>query len=192
MTAASADELRRLGLKARRRLSDEDRARYSQRIQRRFLNSELFYRVSEIGCYIATPFEVDTSLIFDRAWKAGKRIYAPVVGRKGSMRFVETLPETRLVRNRFGLWEPESGDEIPAQNLRIVIAPTVAFDDRKQRIGTGGGYYDRAFRRLKSKRTWLPVKLIGFAFDCQKVEEIAGNPWDIPLYRVLSENGTTV
>ena len=104
------------------------------------------------------------------------------------MRFVETHPGTRLIRNRFGLWEPENGDEILAQNLGIVVTPTVAYDDDYQRIGMGGGYYDRAFQTLKNKRNWLPTKLIGFAFDCQKVEKIPANPWDIPLYRVITEN----
>ena len=107
------------------------------------------------------------------------------------MRFVETHPRTRLVRNRFGLWEPESGDEIFAQKLSVVVTPTVAFDEGKHRIGMGGGYYDRAFRTLKNKCNWLPTKLVGFAFDCQKVEKIPANPWDIPLYRVITESGMT-
>lgn len=192
MNTASAQALRRSGLDARRKLDEETRAQASSNIQRRFLNSNFFYRATRIGCYIATPLEVETSLVFDRAWRAGKRIYAPVTGRDGSMRFVETRPRTRLVRNRFGIWEPESGDEILARNLPIVIAPTVAFDEEKQRLGMGGGYYDRAFRTLKYKRLWTPTKLIGFAFDCQKVEKIPANPWDIPLYRVMTESGTTL
>ncbi len=192
MKTASIEQLRQLGLDARRRLSDETRATSSQRIQRGFLNSANFYRATHIGCYIPSPFEVDTSLVFDRAWRAGKKIYAPVVGANGNMRFIETLPETTLVRNRFGLFEPESGNEILARNLKIVITPTVTFDNRKNRIGMGGGYYDRTFRFLKNRQRWLPTKLIGFAFDCQKVEEIPANPWDIPLYRVVSESKTTL
>ncbi len=190
MKTASMQQLRKLGREARRRLTDEDRAVRSQRIQRRFLNSEFFYRASHIGCYIASPFEVDTSLVFDRAWRAGKKIYAPITGPNGNMHFMETLPGTRLVPNRYGLFEPESGEEISAHDLRIVIAPTVAFDEEKNRIGMGGGYYDRAFHTLKNRQRWLPTKLIGFAFDCQKVEKIPANPWDIPLYRLFSENET--
>lgn len=190
MKTASMQQLRKLGLEARRSLTEENRAGSSQRIQRRFLNSEFFYRANRIGCYIASPLEVDTSLIFDRAWRAGKKIYVPVTGPNGYMHFMETLPGTRLVPNRYGLFEPESGEEISAHHLRIVITPTVAFDENKNRIGMGGGYYDRAFRTLKNKRRWLPTKLIGFAFDCQKVEEIPANPWDIPLYRVFSESET--
>lgn len=188
MNTASIEELRRQGREARAQLSDEQRARFSRRIQRRFLNSESFYRASHIGCYISARSEVDTSLIFDRAWRANKKIYAPVVDRNRRMRFIETGPGTRLVRNRFNLWEPESGKEIRARNLRIVIAPTVAFDECRNRIGMGGGYYDQAFRVLKNRDAWMPTKLIGFAFDCQKVEKIPANPWDIPLYRVLTEN----
>ena len=192
MKNASVQELRQSGLDARRHLDEVARAQASLRIQRRFLNSNLFYRASKIACYIASPFEVDTSLIFERAWRAGKRIYAPVIDRNGSMRFVETHPDTRLVRNRFGLWEPEFGDGILAQNLRIVVTPTVAFDASKERIGMGGGFYDRAFRTLKAKRRWLPNKLVGFAFDCQKVEKIPANPWDIPLYRIITESSKTL
>ncbi len=191
MTTASAEELRSRGLHARRQLTEDDRAVFSLRIQRRFLRSEFFFRASEIACYIASPIEVDTSIVFERCWRAGKRIYAPVVGRGSSMRFVETRPQTPLVRNRFGLWEPAFGEEISAQNLKVVVTPTVAFDEHRVRIGTGGGYFDRAFRALRNRQRWLPTKLIGFAFDCQKVEEIRANPWDIPLYRVLTENEST-
>lgn len=191
MISVSAEELRRQKLEARARLSDLQRQAHSQRIQQYFLRSRFFFRATHIGCYIATPLEVDTSLIFDRAWRTGKRIYAPVAGRNGHMRFIETRPGTRLIRNRFGLWEPESGEEIVAQKLKIVVTPTVVFDNRRQRIGMGGGYYDRAFRTNKNKRNYTPAKLIGFAFDCQKIEEIPANPWDIPLYRVVTENGST-
>ncbi len=191
MTSVSAEELRARGMSARRELSSDERSVFSQRIQRRFLRSVLFFRASRIACYIASPFEVDTSIVFERCWSAGKRIYTPVVDRKSSMRFVETRPETPLVRNRFGLWEPEHGNEISAQNLNVVVTPTVAFDEKRCRIGMGGGYYDRAFRSLRNRQLWLPTKLIGFAFDCQKVEEITAKPWDIPLYRVLTENEST-
>ena len=190
MKSASVQTLRQAALDARGHLDEETRARASSRIQHRFLNSSLFFRASSIGCYIASPLEVDTSLVFDRAWRAGKRIYAPVIARDGNMRFVETRPSTRIVRNRFGIWEPETGDEILAQNLPIVVTPTVAFDEGKQRIGMGGGYFDRAFRTLKNKRSWLPTKLVGFAFHCQEVEKIPANPWDIPLYRVITEHET--
>jgi 5-formyltetrahydrofolate cyclo-ligase len=51
----------------------------------------------------------------------------------------------------------------------------------------GGGYFDRCFHFLKHRRKWLRPKLLGIAFDCQKVEKIVSNPWDIPLYQVITE-----
>ena len=183
MNNASAQKLRQRALDARRQLDEEERALASSRIQHHFLNSNLFFRASKIGCYIASPLEVETSMVFDRAWRAGKRIYAPVVGRDRGMRFVETNPATRLVRNRFGLWEPESGDEILAQNLPIVITPTVAFDERNQRIGMGGGYYDRAFAGLANGN------LLGVAHSCQCTKSLPTDPWDVAVTRVLTEKG---
>ena len=131
--------------------------------------------------------EVDTSLIFDRAWRAGKSIYAPVIIDTGHMKFVRVERATRLVRNRFGLWEPQSGAEISAAAFDIVVTPVVAFDRHYHRIGMGSGYYDRSFSFLRKRRNWLRPKLLGLAFDCQKVEKISPNPWDIRLYRVISE-----
>ena len=134
------------------------------------------------------PDEVDTSLIFERAWRAGKSIFAPVVADKRQLRFVRVERATRLEKSRLGLWEPVSGAEISKKDLDTILTPLVVFDPHWHRIGMGGGYYDRAFSFLKHKRRWLRPKLVGLAFDCQKVEKILPNPWDIRLYRVFNES----
>lgn len=131
--------------------------------------------------------EVDTRAVIERAWRCNKRIYAPVIHPGGAMSFHEVVRESTLERNKFGVWEPVDGNPIDARLLDVVIAPLVAFDDHGNRIGMGAGYYDRAFAFLRHRRRWLQPKLIGLAFDCQKVEKITPNPWDIPLYRVYSD-----
>jgi 5-formyltetrahydrofolate cyclo-ligase len=103
------------------------------------------------------------------------------------MHFREVLRETTLRKNTYGIWEPVHGDFIDVRLLDIVVTPLVAFDEHGNRIGMGGGYFDRCFSFLRHRTRWLQPKLIGLAFDCQKVEEITPNPWDIPLYRVYSE-----
>jgi 5-formyltetrahydrofolate cyclo-ligase len=84
---------------------------------------------------------------------------------------------------------PDKGDVIAAHKLDLVLLPLVAFDDNRQRIGMGGGYYDRTFSFLRGRRQLLKPKLVGLAFACQKVPEIVASPWDIRLYCIITESG---
>ena len=165
-----------------------DRAQASRQITDRFLNSRYFLSSHSIACYLATWDEVDTNRIFDRAWRAKKRIFAPVINSRSEMTFRNLLPETTVVRNRFGIWEPESEFQIDPSDLDVVVTPLVAYDNACNRIGMGGGYFDRHFAFLRSRRSWLRPKLIGLAFNCQKIEKVTPNRWDIPLSRVISES----
>lgn len=191
MTAShsSAATLRDKAKDARRSMHAFERELASRQITDRFLNSHHFLSSHSIACYLAAWDEVDTSAIIERAWRAKKRIFAPVVGTQGLMSFHEMRPETTLTRNRFGLWEPQSDEIILPADIDMVVTPVVAFDEQRNRIGMGGGYFDRAFAFLRGRQCWLRPKLVGLAFECQKVEKILPNPWDIRLYRVFSESG---
>jgi 5-formyltetrahydrofolate cyclo-ligase len=168
-------------------MTPSERVRASRRITDQFLNSRYFLSSANIACYVSTWDEVDTSAIIERAWCAKKRVFLPVTAPHGRMFFRETLPGTDLARNDFGLWEPVSGTLIDAKELDVVVTPLVAFDARRNRIGMGGGYFDRTFAFLAERNHWLRPKLIGVAFECQKVQKITRNPWDIPVFRVLTE-----
>jgi 5-formyltetrahydrofolate cyclo-ligase len=180
-------ELRRNALRARREMHDEKRANASQIICRKVTSSRDFFSASLVACYLPLRDEVDTRIIIERCWRANKRIFVPITRDKGKMLFREIRPNTTLVRNHMGIWEPASGDYIAPRDLQLVVTPTVAFDDQKHRIGMGGGYYDRCFAHLRHRRHWLKPKLFGVAFKCQKVEKISPNPWDIRLYEVFQE-----
>ena len=179
--------LRQKGLSARRELSAEERARASARICQRVCASREFHASKKIACYLPMQDEVDTRDIIERAWCANKRIFVPVLRGPAEMVFCEMDADAEIEQNQFGVWEPVRGFLIDARQLDIVITPTVAFDARANRIGMGSAYYDRCFAHLRRRSNWIKPKLIGVAFDCQKVEEIAPNPWDIPLYRVITE-----
>ena len=173
---------------ARRSMTSSARSRASAQIANRFLNSRYFLGSRSIGCYVSTWDEVDTSEIIERAWRARKRIFLPVTAARGQMVFRETLPATELAKNEYGLWEPVSGQRIDACRLDVVVTPLVAFDDDGNRVGMGGGYFDRTFAFLGNRNRWLHPKLIGVAFECQRVPKIARNPWDIPVFRVITES----
>jgi len=179
--------LRKKALHARRGMSEDARVTASQIICRRVCESREFYSSKAIACYLPMHDEVDTREIIERAWRANKRIYVPILRGDAQMLFCEIDPETELERNGFGLWEPARGFLIEPRQLDLVVTPTVAFDNDKNRIGMGGGYFDRCFSFLRHRKQWLHPKLIGVAFQCQEVEEIAPNPWDIPLYRIITD-----
>jgi len=182
-----ARSLRARARTARRSMSAAERTRASRRITDRFLNSRYFLGSDTVGCYVSTWDEVDTSAIIERAWRAKKRVFLPVTSTKGDMHFCETLPGAELALNHFGLWEPVHRNAIKTSRLDVVVTPLLAFDDQRNRLGMGGGYFDRAFAFLRDRNHWLHPKLIGIAFACQRVEKISPNPWDIPVFRIITE-----
>jgi len=168
-------------------MNSELRASASDIICNRAIASREFYSSAAIGCYLPMTDEVDTREIIEAGWRANKRIFIPVLRGKREMLFCEITPSTELEQNTFGVWEPTRGFLIAPQKLDLVITPTVAFDKSNHRIGMGGGYFDRCFSFLRNRKQWIRPKLIGVAFQCQAVEKITPNPWDIRLYRVISD-----
>ena len=83
--------------------------------------------------------------------------------------------------NKFGIPEPIS------QKVKfpdILLVPMVAFDKKLNRLGYGGGFYDRYISKLKVKKKIL---LIGLAFSFQEVEKILTNRYDMKLDFILTE-----
>ena len=106
------------------------------------------------------------------------------------LRFAPWRPGDALATNRFGIPEPEVASTalLDAQEMALVVVPLVGFDARGQRLGMGGGWYDRsfAFRNQRPAPPWL----VGAAFAAQEVEAIAAEPWDVALDAVCSERET--
>ena len=187
MTSTSKSKLRASALRARRSLSDEQRENASKKICARVTRSHEFMASRMVGCYLPISDEVDPTNIIQRAWCAKKRVFAPVTDTHGAMNFCEITPDTVVTRNHYGLWEPNSGAFINAKQLDIVITPVAAFDAANNRIGMGGGYFDRRFHFLRNRCKWLRPKLIGVAFECQEVEMHVADAWDVPLYKTVTD-----
>lgn len=183
----SISALRKRALRARRDMTAEERNRASAIICDRVCATRTWYASTTVACFIPMHDEVDTREIIDRSWRANKRVFVPVLRTSAAMAFCEIAPDSELERNQFGIWEPVRGFLIDARHLDLVITPTVAFDQECNRIGMGSAYYDRCFAHLRHRRNWLRPKLVGVAFQCQEVEKIEPNPWDIPLYQIISD-----
>ena len=71
--------------------------------------------------------------------------------------------------------------------LDLILLPLVGFDLKGNRLGMGGGYYDRTLSYLRHRRFWIKPRLVGVAHECQKVDSLIARPWDIPLDAVVTE-----
>lgn len=183
--------LRSQAKNARRNMSPEDREIASLVIAESVIRESFFRRTRFIASYLPTADEVNTWPLIERAWRMKKRIFAPVVEKNQSLRFREIGPNCEFRTNRFGIQEPASGEFVAANRLDIVFTPLVAFDAQCNRIGMGGGYYDRTFAFQKSRGAFIKPKLAGLAFECQRVEQITASPWDIQLFQIFTESGKT-
>lgn len=103
------------------------------------------------------------------------------------LRFAPWRPGDALVTNRYGIPEPDLAPTslLDARDMVLIAMPLTGFDIHGQRIGMGGGWYDRslAFRA----RAPAPPLLVGIGFDVQEVPPIAPQPWDIRCDAIVTE-----
>jgi 5-formyltetrahydrofolate cyclo-ligase len=158
----------------------------------RLLRSEWFRHSDNLAFYLANDGEIETSLLMHVALDLGKHCYLPRIDRSSRplMQFARYRRGDRLLRNRFGIAEPlPRATLIAADELDLVLMPLVGFDTCGGRLGMGAGYYDRSFsgKRLRPK---TGPRLIGLAHDCQRVDLLPINAWDVPLNGVVTDTAT--
>ena len=108
----------------------------------------------------------------------------------GSLRFAPWRAGDALVSNRYGIPEPDVAPAacLGAQQLALAVMPLVGFDARGQRLGMGGGWYDRsfAFRRDRAAPPWL----VGAGFSAQQVPALEAADWDVLPDAICTEDAT--
>ena len=175
----------------RAQINPEERRQASETIAVKIAASDLFLSAENIAVYIPMKPEVDTWPLIRRAWQLKKRTFAPITKKTSTLRFRRFDADSKFSTNKMGLSEPVDGEYVQAEMLDLVLTPLVAFDSRNNRIGMGGGYYDRTFSFLKENNDIEKPVLTGLAFERQHVEIIPPNPWDIPLFRIFTEIGSS-
>jgi 5-formyltetrahydrofolate cyclo-ligase len=177
-------ELKRKRLAA----ADEFRSRAAKAIAANLWKSRMLARKRDIAIYLAVGGEVDCEAIVAGARLRNLRIFAPVIAGK-RLNFAPLETTTKLRKNRFSIEEPVVTRKLMRlpQQLDAVIVPLLGFDNNGNRIGMGGGYYDRSFHFLRQRVHWAHPRLIGFAYESQCVESLVRFDWDVPLDAVVTE-----
>ena len=181
----------------RRALSPLQQRRAANKLCRILQRDPLFIRSKRIGFYLASDGEISPQPLIEIALKLGKQCFLPVLHpiRHNRLWFVRHQPGSRLIKNCYGIPEPDIRRQPRAlpQTLDLVLLPLVGFDPQGGRLGMGGGYYDRTFA-FKQKATDVTRKsvrrspyLLGLAHELQKQPSLELADWDIPLAGIASD-----
>jgi 5-formyltetrahydrofolate cyclo-ligase len=174
----------------RQNLSAETQQQHSQALCQNIIRQQSYRNSTHVACYLANDGEIDPYPLIEHAWFAGKKVYLPVLSPiKNSLYFAPYEENTRFRNNRFNIAEPicRPSDWLKASQLDLLLLPLVAFDDSGNRVGMGGGFYDRTLAYLQNRRYWRKPALLGLAHELQKVEKLESRSWDIPLDYIVTE-----
>ena len=133
-----------------------------------------------IGGYYPINFEIDDLVLLRKFEKNKFKISLPVIKKNFQMDFYKWTFSSPLKVNKYGIPEPEIKSIVYPD---ILLIPLVAFDKNLNRLGYGGGYYDRLIERLSKKKKIIKI---GLAFSIQKVDKVPINVYDKKLDYVVT------
>ena len=176
--------LRRQLRSKRLALTTQQQQQHALGLARQFACSPWSWRCGRLASYLAGNGELDPALIHQHCWATLRTLVVPVV-RGQQLEFFQLTPQTQFTQNRFGLREPDStAGFMDTRSISILLLPLVGFDNTGNRLGMGGGFYDR---HLGNLAPGLRPTLIGIGHECQRVEALQAQPWDVPLDGLLTE-----
>ena len=184
---ASHDELRQRNRKLRAGLDASQLEVAADSLAERILALDEYQQAQRVATYFAVNGEIGLTPVIDHALGQGKQVYLPNLDPQ-ALRFSPYFHEQKMRINRFRLPEPDVDDSVMLlpDELDLVLAPLVVFDADRNRIGMGGGFYDRSFAFRKNPEHKVPV-LIGVAHQLQKVDQIVPQTWDVQLDMIITD-----
>ncbi len=187
------EHILRTSLKEKRAsLSKTEQAEKSHRVVETVCSSKAYLQAKNIGIYHSVRGEADPSELIPLAKKEDthRTFYLPVLSKdkQQGLLFGELTATTQFKNNRLSIPEPvfEEHNLINGETLDLVLVPLLGFDKNGNRLGMGGGFYDRCFAFKKNKPN-KPL-LMGFAYDFQEIDELIPESWDVQLDLIATES----
>lgn len=185
----NGDNIRQQLRAARRAIPADQQRLHADQLATIICRDPVFLRAKRVGVYLANDGEIDPSILTEIALKARKRCFLPILHpfKENRLYFGEYSAKTTLLSNRFGILEPrlESRQLAPPWSLDIIFMPLVAFDRQGNRMGMGGGFYDRTLAFMAKSSRQKPL-LIGLAHSSQEIDQLSQQNWDIPLHLIAT------
>ncbi|WP_066890064.1 5-formyltetrahydrofolate cyclo-ligase [Clostridium nigeriense] len=175
--------LRNRILDIRNSLDKDTKSFMDNEIYNRLIKSELYLKAKSIFIYINFGSEIDTMSIINKALEDGKDVYIPKIYRDNkSMKAIKINGFKDLEKNSMGILEPiNDSSYISKEKLDLIIVPGAVFDLSGNRIGYGGGYYDRYLEPIEN----INNKLV-LAYELQIVDFIDSESHDIKFDYVIT------
>lgn len=182
------DTLRRELRQRRRELPAAVRIAAAEALARRILALPFLPREGYVSGYWAMDGEIGLHALQLRLPKG--LVWCLPLLHGDILRFAPWRSGDPLVTNRYGIPEPDvdPASALHGGELALAVMPLVGFDARGQRLGMGGGWYDRsfAFRRDRGAPPWL----VGAGFSAQQVPALEAADWDVPPDAICTEADT--
>ena len=179
----------RAQMRARKAALTEDYAEeYSARVTELFAAQPFYREAQALYAYLAFNQEIRTDDLIRRAWTDGKRVAVPRVLGKGVMEFYYIDSFDGFQISAFGIPEPpEDPERLADEKEVLLLMPGLAFDRAHNRVGYGGGFYDRYIERKQAEGTRFFKPAL--AYDFQIVDSIPANDFDVRVDAVLTDSG---
>ncbi|WJE51723.1 5-formyltetrahydrofolate cyclo-ligase [Bacillus cereus] len=169
-------------------LSKEQHKTLSEQIVFSLYEQKEWRDAQTIGITLSMEHEVNTYVIIEQAWREGKKVVVPKCNRETrTMTFRQITNFDQLETVYMSLCEPIPAltVEVEANEIELLFVPGVAYTRRGERIGYGGGYYDRYLAEYERKT-------LSLAFDFQIVSYIPTEPFDQNVQKIITEKETIV
>ncbi|NUU67267.1 5-formyltetrahydrofolate cyclo-ligase [Enterobacteriaceae bacterium BIT-l23] len=181
ITPQTRQQIRQMVRERRRALSTDQQQLAARQATQRLLAYAPVRQAKRVALFLSFDGELDTRPAIEALWADNREVYLPVLHpfSTGNLLFLRYTPQTELRENRLKIAEPplDVRQVLALDALDALVVPLVAFDTCGQRLGMGGGFYDRTLQNWRS-HGFAPV---GYAHDCQQVESLPVEHWDIPL-----------
>ncbi|MGO2498206.1 MAG: 5-formyltetrahydrofolate cyclo-ligase [Vibrio litoralis] len=179
----SRSQLRQLIRQRRTSLTSDEQTAAGIALLEQIKQLPAIHDANNIAIYLSSDGEIDTKPVIEWLWQQDKKVVLPVLHpfSKGHLLFLNYHADSPITHNKYGIAEPKLDQTqiCLIKDIDIIFTPLVAFDHTGQRLGMGGGYYDRTLEQWFN--TGIGPLPIGLAHDCQQVEQIPAEHWDIPL-----------
>lgn len=190
--AIAKQQLRQQLRAARHAIPPSQRETAAQNLATEVQRLSYYPTAQKIALYWPHDDEINTMPLLNTMLQQHKHCYLPVllIDPQQKLAFAAYTQQTPLVKNRYGIPEPELGFTTltNALDMDIILVPLVGFDSLGRRLGRGGGFYDATFAEFQKSPQHKWPKLVGLAYSCQHIDEVPADVWDWQLDAVVTES----